>query len=52
MVGWSLTYIGLSKQQKTYQPEKPTNKTPTKEEELELVFIPNHEEQILSRQKQ
>ncbi len=34
MVGWSLAHIGLSKQQKEYQPEKPTSKTPTQKERL------------------
>jgi len=46
MAGWSLAYIGQSKLQKANQPEKPTNNTTTKKEEVELVFISNHEEQI------
>ena len=38
MVGWSLAYIGLSRQGKANQPQKPTNKTPTEKEELEIGF--------------
>jgi len=48
MVGWSLYWIGQSGQPKTRQLQKPTSKTPTKQDEFELIAIPKQEEQILT----
>jgi hypothetical protein len=44
IVGWSLNWIG---QPKAKQPQKPINKTPAKQNEVELIMIPE-EEQILA----
>ena len=47
IVGWSLYWIGQSGQPKAKQPQKPINKTPAKQDEVELIMIPQ-EEQILA----
>ena len=47
IAGWSLYCIGQPWHQKTKQPHKPTNKTPTQQDELELIMIPQ-EQQILA----
>jgi flagellar basal body-associated protein FliL len=47
IAGWSLYWIGQSWHQNTKQPQKPTYKTPTKQDEVELIMIPQ-EEQILA----
>ena len=43
IVGWSLSYIGQSRA--TKQPQKPNNKTPTKQNNIELI-IPQQEKEI------
>ena len=48
IAGWSLYCMGQPWHQNTNQPQKPTNKTPTKQEEVELFMIPQQEEQILA----
>ena len=45
LVGWTLACIGQSKQPKTKQNQKIIKKTP--DEEVDLIFIPRQEEQIL-----
>ena len=47
IAGWSLYWIGQSWQQNTKQPKKPLNSTPTNQNEVELIMIPQQEEQIL-----
>ena len=49
IVGWSLYWIGQSGKPKTKQPQKPINKTLAEQSaEVELVMIPQQEEQILA----
>lgn len=48
LVGWSLCCIGQTNQPKASQPQKPINKTPTDQNEIELFVIPQQEEQILA----
>ena len=48
IVGWSLYWIGQSGQPKAKLPQKPINKTPPKQDEVELIMIPQQEEQILA----
>jgi cytoskeletal protein RodZ len=47
IAGWSLYWIGQSWHQNTKQPQKLTNNTQTKQDEIELIMIPQ-EEQILA----
>ena len=46
--GWSLYWIGQAGQPKAKLPQKPINKTPTNQDEVELIVIPQQEEQILA----
>ena len=48
IVGWSLYWIGQSRQLNEKQPQKSINKTPTKQGNIELIMIPPQEEQILA----
>jgi len=48
IAGWSLAWIGQSRKPKTKQTQKSINNTP-QEEELNLIFIPNQEEQIRAK---
>jgi flagellar basal body-associated protein FliL len=45
-IGWSLYWIGQSRQPKAKQPKKPITKATTKQDEVELIMIPK-EEQIM-----
>jgi hypothetical protein len=47
IAGWSLYCIGQPWQH-TKQTQQPTNKTPTEQDTLELLVIPQQEEQILA----
>ncbi len=47
MIGWSLYCIGQTNQPKARQPQKTINKTPTVQNEIELIAIPQ-QEQILA----
>jgi hypothetical protein len=47
IVGWSLYWIGQLGQPKANQPQKPIDKTPAKQNEVELIMI-DQEEQILA----
>jgi hypothetical protein len=47
IVGWSLSWIGQSGHPKASQPRKPIDKTPAKQNEIELIMI-DQEEQILT----
>jgi uncharacterized membrane protein len=49
IAGWSLYWIGQSWNQNIKQLQKSTNKTPPKQDEVELIVIPQQEEQILAR---
>ena len=49
IVGWGLYWIGDSRQQKTKKPQKPTIKTRAKQDEVELIMIPQQEEQVLAK---
>ena len=46
IIGWSLYWIGQQNDKPTKQ--KPTNKTPVKQETIELTVIPQ-EEEILAK---
>ena len=46
LVGWSLSWIGQIGETKAKQPPKPINKTPTKQDKVELIMIPQIEEEI------
>ena len=46
LVGWSLSWIGQAGETKAKQPQKPINKTPTKQDKVELIMIPQIEEEI------
>jgi Tfp pilus assembly protein PilO len=48
IVGWSLYWIGQSGQLNTKQPQKPINKTPAKQDNIELIMIPPQEKEILA----
>jgi len=48
VAGWSLYWIGQSKQPQTKQLQKTTNKTSTNHNDIELIMIPKQEEQILT----
>jgi hypothetical protein len=48
IVGWSLYWIGQSGPLNEKQPQKPINKTPPKQDEVELIVISPQEEQILA----
>ncbi|MGA3288882.1 MAG: hypothetical protein ABSD42_01405 [Candidatus Bathyarchaeia archaeon] len=48
IVGWSLYWIGQSRQPNTKQPQKTINKTPTKQDNIELIVIPPQEKEILA----
>ena len=47
IVGWSLYWIGQPNQRNTKQPQKPINKTPTNQDQVDLIVIPPKEKQIL-----
>jgi hypothetical protein len=47
IAGWSLYWIGQSWNQNIKQLQKPTNKTLSKQDEVEFIVIPN-EEQIIT----
>jgi hypothetical protein len=47
LAGWSLYCIGQPWHKNKKQPQKPTNKTPAKQDEVEFQMIPQ-EEQILA----
>ncbi len=49
MVGWVLYFIGQSERPKAKQPQKPIDKIPSPKEEIELIVIPNEEEQIMAK---
>ena len=46
LVGWSLSWIGQAGETKAKQPPKPINKTSAKQEKVELIMIPQLEEEI------
>ena len=46
LVGWSLSWIGQIGETKAKQPQKPINKTSTKQGKVELIMIPQIEEEI------
>ena len=46
LVGWSLSWIGQTGETKPKQPQKPINKTPVKQDKVELIMIPQLEEEI------
>jgi hypothetical protein len=48
IVGWSLYWIGQSGQPKAKLPQKPINKTPAKQNNVELIAIPPQEKEILA----
>ena len=48
IVGWSLYWIGQSRQKQS-QPLKPSNKIPAKQDEIELIVIPQ-EAQLIADQ--
>jgi flagellar basal body-associated protein FliL len=48
VVGWSLYWIGQSRHQNTKQPQKTANKTHAMQDEIELIMIPQQEEQPLT----
>ncbi len=48
MAGWSLYWIGLPRHQNTIQLQKPTSKPFEKQDEVELIVIPQQEEQIIA----
>ena len=48
VIGWGLYWIGDSRQQKTKKPQKTIDKTRAKQDEVELIMIPQQEEQILA----
>jgi hypothetical protein len=45
MVGWTLTWTGKLRMQKTKQLQKPIAQTPAKQDEFELMMIPRLEEE-------
>jgi flagellar basal body-associated protein FliL len=48
MAGWSLYWIGQSGNQNTKQLQKPISKSLSKQDEVELIVIPQQEEQIIA----
>ena len=48
IVGWSLYCIEQPGQLNEKQPQKSINKTPAKQDNIELIMIPPQEEQILA----
>ncbi len=48
MAGWILYWIGLPRHQNTIQLQKPTSKSLSKQDEVELIVIPQQEEQIIA----
>ena len=46
LVGWSLSWIGQIGETKAMQPKKSINKTPTKQDKVELIMIPQLEKEI------
>ena len=46
MAGWSLYWIGQAGHQNIKQIQKPTSKPLAKQDEVELIVIPQQEEQI------
>jgi len=48
MAGWSLYCIGQSGHQNTKQLQKPISKSLSKQDEVELIVIPQQEEQIIA----
>ena len=46
LVGWSFSWIGQMGETKAKQPPKAINKTPTKQDKVELIMIPQIEEEI------
>ena len=48
IVGWSLYWIGQSRQPNTKQPQKTINKTPAKQDNVKLIVIPPQEKEILA----
>jgi len=52
IVGWSLYFIGQSRQPKAKQPQKPFKKTPAQQDEIELIVIPQEEKQTVSQSVQ
>jgi hypothetical protein len=44
IAGWTLSWIGQTGQPKTKQPQKTFNKTPAKQDEIELIMIPQEEQ--------
>ncbi len=47
MVGWSLNWIGQARLRNAKQPQKPINKTPAKQDQVELIVIPPQEKKIM-----
>lgn len=48
IVGWSLYWIGQSRHHNPKQQQKPTSKASSKQDEVELIMIPQEEEQMLA----
>jgi hypothetical protein len=48
IVGWALYWIGQSRNIQP-QPQKPINKTPSQQEEIELIVIPQEFQQIQNK---
>ena len=46
LVGWSLSWIGQIGETKPKQPQKPINKTPVKQDPVELMMIPQKEKEM------
>jgi len=44
IVGWSLCFVGRPRQSQTKQPQKTVNKTPSKQDDTDLIVIPPQEE--------
>jgi hypothetical protein len=44
IVGWALYWIGQSGKTKAKQPNKPINRAPAKQNEVELIMIPKENE--------
>jgi flagellar basal body-associated protein FliL len=44
IVGWTLYWIGQKEQPKAKQPQKTITKTPPKQDEIELIMIPQEEQ--------
>ena len=45
LVGWSLYWIGQSN---TKHPQKTVNKAPTKQDNVDLIMIPEQENEVLT----